>query len=107
MSYFGILQAGATAIPLDPSLSAEEVAKFVEAGEASAILISPRLYDQHPELKELTNVSIYVFDEVFEMPSEAEEAKRLAMLPNKTSANSVASLIFLGTTEPESRNAFA
>lgn len=99
LSYFGILKAGATAIPLDPSLSAEEVAKFTEAGEASAILISPRLFDQHPTLKELTNVPIYVFDEVFEMPSQAEEARRVALIPNKVSANSVASLIFTsGTT---------
>lgn len=99
LSYFGILKAGATVIPLDPSLSTEEVAKFTEAGEASAILISPRLYDQHQNLKDLTNVPIYIFDEVFEMPSEAEEAKRLALLPNKVSANSVASLIFTsGTT---------
>jgi long-chain acyl-CoA synthetase len=99
LSYFGILKAGATAIPLDPSLSAADVAKFAEAGEASAILISPRLMDENPELKELTKVPIYEFHEVFEMPSETEEAKRLALLPAKISANSVASLIFTsGTT---------
>jgi long-chain acyl-CoA synthetase len=99
LSYFGILKAGATAIPLDPSLSASEVAKFAEAGEASAILISPRLMDENPELKNLTKVPIYEFHEVFEMPSEIEEAKRLALLPAKISANSVASLIFTsGTT---------
>jgi long-chain acyl-CoA synthetase len=99
LSYFGILKAGATAIPLDPSLSAEDVAKFAVAGEASAILISPRLMDENPTLKDLTNVPIYEFHEVFEMPSEIEEAKRLAKLPPKISANSVASLIFTsGTT---------
>lgn len=99
LSYFGILKAGATAIPLDPSLNAEDVARFAEAGEASAILISPRLYDENPKLKELSNVPIYVFDEVFEMPSEIEEARRLAKLPAKISSNTVASLIFTsGTT---------
>ncbi len=99
LSYFGILKAGATVIPIDPSSNAEDVAKFAEAGEASAILISPRLYDENPKLKELTNVPIYVFDEVFEMPSEIEEAKRLAKLPAKISSNTIASLIFTsGTT---------
>ncbi|HRH44038.1 MAG TPA: AMP-binding protein, partial [Pyrinomonadaceae bacterium] len=99
LSYFGILKAGATAIPLDPSLNSEDVAKFAEVGEASAILISPRLYDENPKLKELTKVPIYIFDEVFEMPSEIEEAKRLAKLPAKISSNTVASLIFTsGTT---------
>ena len=99
LSYFGILKAGATTIPLDPSLNAEDVAKFAEAGEASAILISPRLYDENPKLKELSKVPIYVFDEIFEMPSEIEEAKRLAKLPAKISSNTVASLIFTsGTT---------
>ena len=99
LSYFGILKAGATAIPLDPSLKAEDVAKFAEAGEASAILISPRLFDENPELKELTKVPIYIFDEVFEMPSEIDEAKRLALLPKKISSNTIASLIFTsGTT---------
>jgi long-chain acyl-CoA synthetase len=99
LSYFGILKAGATAIPLDPSLNAEDVAKFADAGEASAILISPRLYDENPQLKELAKVPIYIFDEVFAMPSEIEEAKRLAKLPAKISSNTVASLIFTsGTT---------
>lgn len=99
LSYFGILKAGATAIPLDPSLNADDVAKFVEAGDASAILISPRLYDENPTLKDITNVPIYIFDEVFEMPSEIEEAKRLAKLPAKISSNTIASLIFTsGTT---------
>lgn len=99
LSYFGILKAGATAIPLDPSLNAEDVAKFAEVGEASAILISPRLYDENPKLKAITKVPIYIFDEVFTMPSEIEEAKRLAKLPAKISSNTVASLIFTsGTT---------
>jgi long-chain acyl-CoA synthetase len=44
-------------------------------------------------------VKVWNFDDVFEMPSELEEAKRLALLPAKIPSNSVASLIFTsGTT---------
>ena len=100
LSYFGILKTGATAIPIDPASSVEEIGKFVEAGEASAIIVSPKLLAENPDLKELENrVSIYTFDDVFEMQSEQEEARRNALLPNKILSGSVASLIFTsGTT---------
>lgn len=104
LTYFGILKTGATVIPIDPASSIEEVKKFVEAGEASAIVISPKLMQEHSDLAiDLTfgkkEIPIYTFDEVFEMNSEIEEAKRIALLPNKILSNSVASLIFTsGTT---------
>ena len=113
ITYFGILKAGATAIPIDPASSVDEIAKFAIAGEASAIVISPKLALENPDLEErLANVfatrgdadksvraPVWTFDEVFEMPSEIEEAKRLALLPEKVLSNSVASLIFTsGTT---------
>ncbi len=104
MSYFGILKAGATAVPIDPASSDDEIAAFAEAGEVSAILISPRLLNEHPELegklkKAGLKVAIYPFNEVFEMPTETEEAERLAMLPDKVHATATASLIFTsGTT---------
>src|SRR5690348_1777024 len=95
ITYFGILKAGATAIPIDPASSVDEIAKFAIAGEASAIVISPKLALENPDLEErLANVfatrgdadksvraPVWTFDEVFEMPSEIEEAKRLALLP--------------------------
>ncbi|MCD9187732.1 MAG: AMP-binding protein [Pyrinomonadaceae bacterium] len=99
LSYFGILKTGATAIPIDPASSVEEIGKFVEAGEASAIIVSPKLLAENPDLAQLDGVSIYTFDDVFEMQSEQEEARRNALLPNKILSNSVASLIFTsGTT---------
>ncbi|MCA1636919.1 MAG: AMP-binding protein [Acidobacteria bacterium] len=104
LAYFGILKAGAVAVPLDPSLSAEDVAKFAKASEASMILISPKLEDENPDLtdelkKQKLKIPIYDFSKVFEMASETEEAKHLALLPPKVLANSVASLIFTsGTT---------
>ena len=121
MTYFGILKAGATAIPIDPASSVDEIVNFAKAGEASAIVLSPKLADENPELAErlaemttrsaedggsiqnpkskIQNFNVWLFDEVFEMPDETEEAKRHALLPAKILSNSVASLIFTsGTT---------
>jgi long-chain acyl-CoA synthetase len=104
MTYFGILKAGATAIPIDPASSVDEIVNFAKAGEASAIVLSPKLAVENPELRDKLaeggiDVRIWQFDEVFEMPDEVEESKRLALLPPKVLGNAVASLIFTsGTT---------
>lgn len=104
LSYFGILKAGATAIPIDPASSVDEIVNFAKAGEASAIAISPRLAAENPDLKGKLaeggiDVNVYPFDEIFEMPDEIEESNRLALLPPKVLSNAVASLIFTsGTT---------
>jgi long-chain acyl-CoA synthetase len=104
IAYFGILKAGATAIPIDPASSVEEIVNFAKAGEASAIVLSPKLAYENPDLKDNlaesgVEIRIWQFDEVFEMPTEIEEANRLALLPPKVHSNSVASLIFTsGTT---------
>ncbi|MCY7374720.1 MAG: AMP-binding protein, partial [Pyrinomonadaceae bacterium] len=131
ISYFGILKAGATAIPIDPASSIDEIIAFAKAGEASAIIISPKLMAENPDLAERLKerrhpdgnkraarsktsandesaiaksrqddgVPIYTFDDIFEIQTEAEEARRKTLLPNKIASNSVASLIFTsGTT---------
>ena len=124
MTYFGILKAGATAIPIDPASSVDEIVNFAKAGEASALVLSPKLAAENPELysrlaeipvkqvaggssekkiqnpkSKIQNIEVWTFDDVFEMPDEIEEAKRLALLPPKVLSNSVASLIFTsGTT---------
>ena len=46
------MKAGATAIPIDPASSVEEIVNFAKAGEASAIVISPKLAAENPELKQ-------------------------------------------------------
>ncbi len=113
LSYFGILKTGATAIPIDPASSIDEIITFAKAGDAKAIIISPKLAEDNPELSERlaeafagkgdagksVSVPVWTFDEVFEMPSEIDEAQRNALLPAKILSNSVASLIFTsGTT---------
>ena len=104
LTYFGILKAGATAIPIDPASSVEEIVNFAKAGEASAIAISPKLASENPDLADIlkgegVDIPVWVFSEIFEMPDEVEESKRLALLPSKVLGNAVASLIFTsGTT---------
>ena len=104
MSYFGIIKSGATAIPIDPASTVKEIVSFADAGEAKALLISPKLLEDNPSLKDELkkadlDVDIYSFEEVFEMPTETEEARRLALLPPRLKATSPASLIFTsGTT---------
>ncbi|MFL6468295.1 MAG: AMP-binding protein, partial [Pyrinomonadaceae bacterium] len=104
ITYFGILKAGATAIPIDPASSVEEIVNFAKAGEATAIVLSAKLANENPNLNEKLaengiDLQVWQFDEVFEMPDEIEESKRLALLPPKVLGNAVASLIFTsGTT---------
>ncbi len=114
MTYFGILKSGATAIPIDPASTVDEIIAFAKAGEASAIVMSPKLASENPDLqkklkqafaargrasKMLAAPVVWTFDDVFEIQSETEEAKRNALLPEKIHSTSVASLIFTsGTT---------
>jgi long-chain acyl-CoA synthetase len=105
MTYFGVLRAGATCIPVDPESSTEEVVNFGRAGEASGIVISNRLKEERSSLPEqlkaagLDQVRMWTFDEVFAMPDEETESERVALLPQRVTAQSVASLIFTsGTT---------
>ncbi|MCS6873448.1 MAG: AMP-binding protein [Acidobacteriota bacterium] len=104
ISYFGIIRSGAVAVPVDPSCSAKEIAEFARLSEASAIIVSQKVADKNIDLAEALKeakikIPVWTFEEVFEMPSATEEARRLELLPNKVLANSPASLIFTsGTT---------
>lgn len=105
MTYFGVLKAGATCIPVDAESSTDELINFARAGEASGIVISAKLKDEHSDLSEklklagFNAIKIWTFDEVFEMPDEKTEDERIALLPQRVTAQTVASLIFTsGTT---------
>jgi len=112
ITYFGILKTGATAIPIDAASTVDEIIAFAKAGEASAIVLSPKLDGENPELRERLAKTfagkkgkqdacptVWTFDEVFDIPDETEEAKRIALLPEKIHSTSIASLIFTsGTT---------
>lgn len=104
MTYFGVLKSGASCIPVDPESSTEEIVNFARAGEAGGIILSEKMVDEHPQLR--TRLSeegipsrIWTFDEVFAVPDAAVEDERIAMLPSRVTAQSLASLIFTsGTT---------
>jgi long-chain acyl-CoA synthetase len=104
MTYFGVLRAGATCIPVDPESSLEEIVNFADAGDAAAIILSPKLHAEHDQLRSRLNQKqltpqVWTFDEVFELPEEEVEDQRIALLPQRVQAQSVASLIFTsGTT---------
>src|SRR5204862_784387 len=91
MTYFGVLKAGATCIPCDPESSVDEIVNFARAGEAAGIVISEKLHDEHAELKDKLNAAaftpgIWTFDQVFAIPDQETEAKRLALLPSRVTA---------------------
>ncbi len=104
MSYFGVLKAGATCIPVDPESSAGEIVRFALAGDAAGIILSEKLGEEHPNLKQTleeagSSTKVWTFTEVFALPDEATEEQRMALLPSRVQAQSVASLIFTsGTT---------
>ncbi|HEX7998530.1 MAG TPA: AMP-binding protein [Pyrinomonadaceae bacterium] len=105
MSYFGVLKAGATCIPVDPESSTDEIINFARAGDASGIILSEEMLEKHADLKErltaagLEETRLWLFDEVFAMPDQQTEDERIALLPSRGHAQAVASLIFTsGTT---------
>ncbi|HEY8227910.1 MAG TPA: AMP-binding protein [Pyrinomonadaceae bacterium] len=103
MTYFGVLKAGATCIPCDPDSSTNEILTFANAGNAAGIVISERVDQEHPNLRELLarqgSTVVWTFEEIFSLPDEASEQERLSLLPQRVHPQSVASLIFTsGTT---------
>jgi long-chain acyl-CoA synthetase len=104
MTYFGVLKAGASCIPVDPESSLEEIINFARAGEAAGIILSEKLNAEHSGLRERLaeegiSAQLWTFDQVFALPDEATEDARIALLPARVAAQSLASLIFTsGTT---------
>src|ERR1700754_1372398 len=103
MTYFGVLKAGATCIPCDPESSTNEILNFARAGNAAGIIVSEGVLDERPDLRERleqeSTARLWTYTEVFEMPDEQTEDERIALLPQRITAQSVASLIFTsGTT---------
>jgi len=103
VSYFGILKAGATCIPLDKDLTTAEIINLLKAGNAKGIILSEKYYRKHSRLgrhlKEAgLSVQIWTTGHVFEMKDEAFEQKWASKFP-KAKPTAIASLIFTsGTT---------
>ena len=105
MTYFGVLKAGATCVPVDPESTTGEVVNFARASGAAGLVISDEMREKHYGLAErlqeegLAATRLWGFEEVFALPPEKLEEERTSLLPARVQANSVASLIFTsGTT---------
>jgi len=104
MTYFGVLKTGASCIPVDPESSIDEIINFAQAGEAAGIIMSEKLYAEHSPLRarlseEGLPARLWTFNQVFALPDEQTEDARIALLPQRVTAQSLASLIFTsGTT---------
>jgi long-chain acyl-CoA synthetase len=104
MSYFGILKAGATAVPVAHDSTSAEVVNIARASGAAGIVIGEDLLDKRPTLgRELADAGLaaplFTFASVFELGDEAVENERRKSLASKTPGDALASLIFTsGTT---------
>ncbi|HEX8719475.1 MAG TPA: AMP-binding protein [Pyrinomonadaceae bacterium] len=104
ISYFGVLKAGATCVPVDPESRTEELVNFTRASGATGIILGEKADEEHADLQDALaaaglETSLWRYPEVFELTDERSEDERVALLPAKVSPNAVASLIFTsGTT---------
>lgn len=105
MTYFGVVKAGAICIPVDPESTTADVITFARAGGASGLVLSEEMERKHPDLAErlaeagMAETRIWRFEEVFALPDQQTEDRRIALLPQRVQAQSIASLIFTsGTT---------
>lgn len=104
MTYFGVLKAGASCIPVDAESSTDEILNFARAGDAAAIIISEKLEKEHLDLRqrfanEGLPTRVWTFSDVFALSEEETEQDRITLLPQRVQAQTVASIIFTsGTT---------
>jgi long-chain acyl-CoA synthetase len=105
ITYFGVLKAGATCVPVDHESSTAELVNFVRAGGATGIIVSPKVFNERPDLSDalsqagLADTRIWRFEQVLELTDQKLEDERIALLPPRVQAQTVASLIFTsGTT---------
>ena len=103
MSYFGVLKTGATCIPCDPESSTMRYSTSRAREMRPASSVVRQFVNDHPDLQERLRAGIrpalWTFEEVFALPDEQTEDERIALLPQRVQAQTVASLIFTsGTT---------
>ncbi|HEU4594953.1 MAG TPA: AMP-binding protein [Pyrinomonadaceae bacterium] len=104
ISYFGVLKAGATCVPVDPESSTEELLNFTRASGAVGVVVGEKVLEERADLRERLEAeglgaSIWRYEEIFELTDEKTEDERVALLPPRVQAQTVASLIFTsGTT---------
>jgi len=101
-AYFGILRAGGTVVPVDPSASESEVVNIARRAEARAVLLSEDAARDLPGLwRALSQAGLQtqVFTLAQAMEGDDSAQDRIAPLPKSIAPDDVASLIFTsGTT---------
>lgn len=102
MAFFGILRAGATAVPVDPELTEVEVVNVVRRSKATVVLISEQAAKDMPSLHRVlaeNGVQTQVHFIAQAMAGDATKPDGLGPVKRSASADDVASLIFTsGTT---------
>ncbi|MGQ0504794.1 MAG: AMP-binding protein, partial [Myxococcaceae bacterium] len=102
MSYFGIILAGGTAVPVDPELSEAEVVNIAKRAKASSCLISEEAIESLPGLHRAfaeasTNTQTHSLAQAME--GDSTHTDRIGVLKRSVSPDDLASLIFTsGTT---------
>ncbi|HUF26071.1 MAG TPA: AMP-binding protein [Gemmatimonadaceae bacterium] len=105
ISYFAVLKAGATCVPVDPESGTEELVRLLRAADAMAVVFSDELAERHAVLPALLRdagaerVRIWRFSDLFAIEDEAVERERAAALPARIPGYTPASILFTsGTT---------
>ncbi|MBX7115064.1 MAG: AMP-binding protein [Myxococcaceae bacterium] len=102
MAFFGILRAGATAVPVDPELTEAEVVNVAKRAKATVCLISEQAAHDLPNLHRLlaeAGVATQVHSLAQAMAGDESQPDGLGPVKRSASADDVASLIFTsGTT---------
>jgi long-chain acyl-CoA synthetase len=104
MAYFGILKAGATAVPVGYESTVAELVNIARASSATGILIDDALWEKRSTLARALGEAglgtrVWPFHRAFELPELEVEQERKKSLFRKHGPDTVASLIFTsGTT---------
>ncbi|HSP78670.1 MAG TPA: AMP-binding protein, partial [Myxococcaceae bacterium] len=102
ISYFGILRAGATVVPVDPGLSEAELVNIARRSEARACLVSEQVLEDCPGLEAAlakAGLSTRVATLAEALSGDASHPDGIGPVRRTAAADDVASLIFTsGTT---------
>ncbi|WNG49758.1 AMP-binding protein [Archangium minus] len=102
VSYFGILRAGATAVPVDSSLTEAEVVNIARRSEAKVLLLSEKAAEELPGLEAAltgAGLSTRVVSFAEAMSGDPAYPDNIGPVRRTAAADDVASLIFTsGTT---------
>jgi long-chain acyl-CoA synthetase len=104
MAYFGILKAGATAVPVGHESTTPEIVNIARASGAVGIMVGDDLLEKRGSLPRAlaeagVGARLWPFQRVFELPPLAVEQERVPSLARKHNPETLASLIFTsGTT---------